>query len=215
MDSLRKLIGPVIESSSKTNYLVIFLHGWGSDGNDLIQLGNIWKNQLPNATFLSPHGPEVCAGNPSGRQWFDIVDYNEDTMLSGLEKSYKDLKGFINLNIAKYQLKKNSYFLVGFSQGTMLSLYMSIREKMMGIIGYSGAFIGKPSEKISVKNDILLMHGKQDQVVPVERMYSAINSLKQVVKTINFEVYDNLEHSIKDEGLKKGFGFNKIIMGCM
>ncbi len=207
MESIRKLKGPVLESQSKTNYLVVFLHGWGSDGNDLIQLGNIWNNQLPNVTFLAPNGPEVCSGNPSGRQWFDILDYNESTMIKGLEKAYTDLKAFIDLHIKKYQIIKKNYFLVGFSQGTMLSLYMSLREKMLGVVGYSGAFIGKANGNTSIKNDVLLMHGKEDQVVPIDKMYNAINILKPLVNTIDFEVYDSLEHSINEEGLKKGFEF--------
>jgi len=207
MESIRKLKGPVLESQSKTNYLVVFLHGWGSDGNDLIQLGNIWNNQLPNVTFLAPNGPEVCSGNPSGRQWFDILDYNESTTIKGLEKAYTDLKAFIDLHVKKYQIIKKNYFLVGFSQGTMLSLYMSLREKMLGVVGYSGAFIGKANGNTSIKNDVLLMHGKEDQVVPIDKMYNAINILKPLVNTIDFEVYDSLEHSINEEGLKKGFEF--------
>ena len=91
MESIRKLSGPVLESQSKTNYLVIFLHGWGSDGNDLIQLGKVWNSQLPNATFLAPNAPEVCSENPSGRQWFDILNYNESDKFSDKEKAALDL----------------------------------------------------------------------------------------------------------------------------
>ena len=207
MNSQIELAGPINQSSNSTKRLVFFLHGWGSDGNDLIQLGNIWNNQLPNVTFLAPNGPEVCSGNPSGRQWFDILDYNESTMIKGLEKAYTDLKAFIDLHIKKYQIIKKNYFLVGFSQGTMLSLYMSLREKMLGVVGYSGAFIGKANGNTSIKNDVLLMHGKEDQVVPIDKMYNAINILKPLVNTIDFEVYDSLEHSINEEGLKKGFEF--------
>lgn len=209
MNSIRKLEGPILASRKKTNYLVVFLHGWGSDGNDLIQIAHLWNNQLNDLTFLAPHGPEVCTGNPAGKQWFDILNNDESTIIEGLNKAYLDLMGYINFHLKKYQLSKNNFFLVGFSQGTMLSLYIALKEKFLGVVGYSGAFIGKVDTKPILKNDVLLLHGKNDQVVPIDRMYNALNILKPLVNTIDYEVYDNLEHSINEAGLKKGFEFIK------
>ena len=90
MTSERNLEGPIIDTEENTSFLVCFLHGWGSDGKDLIQIGQMWKDQLPNATFVAPNGPEVCDGNPLGRQWFDILNNNEDQMLDGLHQSFLD-----------------------------------------------------------------------------------------------------------------------------
>tara|TARA_B110000444_G_C18620412_1_gene491882 strand:+ start:135 stop:791 length:657 start_codon:yes stop_codon:yes gene_type:complete len=207
MSVIRTLEGPTIKSIDKTKYLVIFLHGWGSDGQDLIQLANIWKNKLSQTTFIAPNGPEVCSENPMGRQWFNIMTAEQNIMLADVNKAYLDMKEFINLKVKEYNIEPNNYFLVGFSQGTMLALYIAIREKLLGVVGYSGAFIEKTLNALEYKNDFLLIHGNEDKVVPVTRMYNAYESLKNKVNYIDTKVYDNLEHSINDQGLKAGFSF--------
>ena len=169
MTNTRKLTGPIIDKGISTKFLVFFLHGWGSDGNDLIQIGEIWKSKLLDTTFIAPNGPEVCGGNPHGRQWFDILSNNDAEALKGLHQSYLDLKSFIGTYLKKYKLADDKYFLVGFSQGTMLAIYTSLREKLFGVVGYSGAFLGNlPNEKIK-SNDYLLLHGQNDTIVPIAK----------------------------------------------
>ena len=209
MTNTRKLKGPIIDKGSSTKFLVFFLHGWGSDGNDLIQIGEIWKSNLPNTTFIAPDGPEVCGGNPHGRQWFDILNNNDAEALKELHQSYLDLKSFIGTYLKKYKLANEKYFLVGFSQGTMLAIYTSLREKLLGVVGYSGAFLGNlPSEKIK-NNDYLLLHGQNDTIVPITKMYNAVEQLEPVAKTLSKKIYNDLEHSINEEGIIEGLNFIK------
>ena len=209
MTRTRKLIGPIIDRGSSTKFLVFFLHGWGSDGKDLIQIGEIWKSKLPNTTFIAPNGPEVCGGNPHGRQWFDILSNNDAEALKGLNQSYLDLKSFIDTYVKKYTLAQDKYFLVGFSQGTMLAIYTSLREKLLGVVGYSGAFLGNlPNEKIK-NNDYLLIHGQNDTIVPIAKMHNAIEKLEPVAKTLIKKIYNDLEHSINEEGIIEGLDFIK------
>ena len=209
MTKTRKLIGPIIDKGSSTKFLVFFLHGWGSDGNDLIQIGEIWKSKLPNTTFIAPNGPEVCGGNPHGRQWFDILSNNDAEALKGLNQSYLDLKSFIDTYLKKYNLSQDKYFLVGFSQGTMLAIYTSLREKLLGVVGYSGAFLGNlPNEEIK-NNDYLLIHGQNDTIVPIAKMHDAIKKLEPVAKTLIKKIYNDLEHSINEEGMIEGLNFIK------
>ena len=206
MNTIRKLEGPIVKSASTTKGIVIFLHGWGSDGNDLIQIADIWKNELQQTTFIAPNGPEVCTENSLGRQWFNIMT-EENVMLRELNRAYLDLKEFINNKVKEYNIESNNYFLVGFSQGTMLALYTAIREKMSGVVGYSGAFIGKIIDTLEHRNDFLLIHGNEDKVVPVTKMYNAHEILKDKVNYIDTKVYNSLEHSINDQGLKAGCSF--------
>ena len=210
MTAMRNLEGPAIDKENNTKFLVFFLHGWGSDGNDLIQIGEMWKNQLPNITFIAPNGPEVCSGNPHGRQWFDILNNNDEQSLKGLHNSYLDLKAYINSFLKKYNLANDQYFLVGFSQGSMLALYTSLREKLLGIVGYSGAFLGSPPNSNEIKkNDYILLHGKNDNIVPIEKMHNAIEKLEPFSNYLEKKIYDNLEHSINEEGLLEGLNFIK------
>ena len=207
MTNTRKLIGPIIDKGSSTKFLVFFLHGWGSDGNDLIQIGEIWKSKLLDTTFIAPNGPEVCGGNPHGRQWFDILSNNDTEALKGLHQSYLDLKSFIGTYLKKYKLADDKYFLVGFSQGTMLAIYTSLREKLLGVVGYSGAFLGNlPNEEIK-NNDYLLLHGQNDTIVPIDKMHNAVEQLEPVAKTLNKKIYNDLEHSINEEGIIEGLNF--------
>ena len=209
MTNTRKLTGPIIDKGSNTKFLVFFLHGWGSDGNDLIQIGEIWKSKLLDTTFIAPNGPEVCAGNPHGRQWFDILNNNDAEALKGLHQSYLDLKNFIDTNLKKYKLTDGNYFLVGFSQGTMLAIYTSLREKLLGVVGYSGAFIGNlPSDEIK-NNDYLLLHGQNDTIVPITKMHNAVDQLEPIAKTLIKKIYNDLEHSINEEGIIEGLNFIK------
>jgi len=207
MINARKLTGPIIDKGSETKFLVFFLHGWGSDGNDLIQIGEIWKSKLPDTTFIAPDGPEVCGGNPHGRQWFDILSNNDVEALKGLHQSYLDLKSFIDIHLKKYKLAEDKYFLVGFSQGTMLAIYTSLREKLLGVVGYSGAFLGNlPNEEIK-NNDYLLLHGQNDTIVPISKMHNAVEQLEPVAKTLSKKIYNDLEHSINEEGIIEGLNF--------
>ena len=209
MTNTRKLTGPIIDKGSSTKFLVFFLHGWGSDGNDLIQIGEIWKSKLLDTTFIAPNGPEVCGGNPHGRQWFDILSNNDAEALKGLHQSYLDLKSFIGTYLKKYKLAGDKYFLVGFSQGTMLAIYASLREKLLGVVGYSGAFLGNlPNEEIK-NNDYLLLHGQNDTIVPITKMHNAVEQLEPVAKTLRKKIYNDLEHSINEEGIIEGLNFIK------
>ena len=209
MNSQKELLGPVNKSKTATEQLIFFLHGWGSDGNDLIQISNLWENEINKTAFYAPHGPSPCPQNPSGRQWFDILTEDNEKMYKELDHSFSLLDKYIDEQLRKYKLGKEDFFLVGFSQGTMLSLHTSIRRKCKGIIGYSGAFLeGKLPDKI-FKNDILLIHGQLDSVVPVERMKKAEKSLMGMSDKIETKVYAQLEHSINEEGLFLGSEFIK------
>ncbi|MBF96050.1 MAG: hypothetical protein CFH34_00225 [Alphaproteobacteria bacterium MarineAlpha9_Bin4] len=209
MNMQEKLLGPVNQSKNLTKNLVFFLHGWGSDGNDLIQISHHWENELNNISFFAPDGPEVCSENPSGKQWFNIFTEDKKEISKGLEKAYILLNEYINSQLSNYNLGKEDFFLVGFSQGTMLSLFTSIRKKCKGIIGYSGAFLDGELPENIIKNDILLIHGELDSVVPIIKMEEAKKKLGNMCNTIQTKSYSDLEHSINEDGLILGCDFIK------
>ena len=70
---MTSLTGPARPAASGTaDSLVVFLHGYGADGNDLIGLAEPLAPHLPNTRFLAPNAPQRCANNPMGYQWFPI-----------------------------------------------------------------------------------------------------------------------------------------------
>ena len=207
MTNLRKLEGPKLESNKKTKYLVFFLHGWGAEGNDLIQLGYSWSNTLQNVTFLAPNAPEPCEANPLGKQWFPIYQEDPKVMLTGLIRATEDLTYYITSQLEYYKIESTNYFIVGFSQGTMLSLNYALQNECLGIIGYSGAYIQTILPKIIPKNEIMLIHGENDDVVPIKKMHYSIKILKELNFKVSSHISLNLGHSIDQEGIDKGKEF--------
>src|SRR5258708_13807885 len=123
--------------------LVIFLHGYGADGNDLIELGRAWQNLLPDAAFVSPHAPEPCGEAPPGRQWFPLTFRDKDERWTGVNKAAQALQHFIGEELKRNNLAGSALALVGFSQGSMMALPLGLRrtERPAAGVGYSGLFV--------------------------------------------------------------------------
>src|SRR5688572_13535411 len=118
--------------------LVVFLHGYGADGNDLIGLGREWARVLPHAAFVSPHAPEPCGMAPMGRQWFNLTFRDPGEMVRGVTHAAPALNAFLDAEIKKHDLGSRALALVGFSQGTMLALGAGLARNppLAAIVGY-------------------------------------------------------------------------------
>jgi len=177
--------GPIIEPSSglPPKQLIIFVHGYGADGNDLIGLASHFQSVLPDAIFLSPHAPEACSMNPAGYQWFDLTSTDPAVLWNKILVAADHLNEFIDAKLLEYNLSEENLALVGFSQGTMMSLHVGLRRnKPMGaVLGYSGKLIGAELLKTDLisKPSIYLIHGDQDPMVPFQETLSAEKALKE------------------------------------
>ena len=126
---MAELNGPSLEpKSGKAKRLVVFLHGYGADGNDLIDIGRAWQPILPDTAFVSPHAPEPCGQAPVGRQWFGLTFRDPDERWLGVNKAAPALNDFLDKELARRQLPPSALALVGFSQGTMMSLHTGLRR---------------------------------------------------------------------------------------
>src|SRR5579862_1908930 len=145
-----ELTGPRLAPRSRgpARSLVIFLHGFGADGNDLIELGRAWQNLLPDAAFVSPHAPERCAQAPTGRQWFSLTFRDPNERWIGVRKVAPVLEGFIDEELKRNNLPPSALALVGFSQGTMMALHVGLRRRAapFALVGYSGVLVVPPAE---------------------------------------------------------------------
>ena len=121
--------------------LVVFLHGYGADGNDLIGLGREWARALPHAAFVSPHAPEPCGAAPMGRQWFNLTFRDPGELVRGISHASPALEAFLDAELKKHNLGPRALALVGFSQGAMLALGVGLKRSPSpaAIVGYSGA----------------------------------------------------------------------------
>ena len=193
--------------------LVIFLHGYGANGLDLLDIGKMWSPNLPNTLFLSPDAPDPCEMGGGGFQWFSLQTYTPEVMRAGADKVVKDLVEFITTQKEEYEIQDGNVFLVGFSQGTMMSLHAAslLGRKLGGVVGYSGAYL---YESIAEDNKITeipicLVHGDADPVVPVTATQMATKVLSESGAAISTHIIPGLQHGIDQQGLKIGLEFLK------
>jgi phospholipase/carboxylesterase len=200
----------------KPKSLVILLHGLGADGNDLISLAPYWAPLLPETEFLSPHAPFPCDMAPMGYQWFSFQERSPEAVLAGVRAAAPFLDGFIDEALEARGLDESRLALVGFSQGTMMSLHVGLRraKPVAGIVGYSGRLLGEDvlAEELRSKPKVLLMHGTADEIVPFESLALAEKGLKAMGVPVMTVRRPGLGHSIDETELAKGGEFLKDVL---
>src|SRR5947199_5272429 len=191
--------------------LVILLHGLGADGNDLIGLHQYWGRLVPEAEFISPNAPFPCDGAPYGYQWFSVRDRTPAAMLAGVRAAATALDAYIGEELQKRGLDEKDATLVGFSQGTMMSLYVGLRRErpLAGILGYSGRLIAPDllAGELRSRPPVLLVHGTEDPLVPFQSLAAAETALKTAGVPVETLACVGTEHSIDPEGLQQGGHF--------
>lgn len=193
------------------NSLVILLHGIGADAFDLIPLAKYWALTLKKTKFYSLHAPYPCRLTSSGKQWFDLEDRDQTRILKEIELVKPMIITFLKKKLKDYNLQYKDLILVGFSQGTMvaLNLTLTMKEEVRGVLGYSGGVILTKSGKIEIisKPNICLVHGKNDEVVPKKMMETTKIILKDNNIDVDTHLIENLGHSIDQKGLEIGQNF--------
>lgn len=194
--------------------IVVFLHGYGADGADLLGLADPLAPHLPDTAFYAPDAPEPSMGNPFGRQWFPIPwldGSSQEAAQQGLARSAADLDAFLDTVLQAEGLTADRMAVIGFSQGTMMALYVLPRrdKSVAGIVGFSGRLLAPEllEAEARVKPPVLLCHGDQDPVVPFADMGLAADALVDA----GFEVYTHVmrgtPHGISPDGLSMALAF--------
>jgi phospholipase/carboxylesterase len=191
--------------------MVILLHGYGSNGDDLIGLVPYWRAALPDTVFLSPHAPQPCPGVPDGRQWWPLTSFTSEARAAGVREPAAALNAYIDAQLAAYGLAEDRLALVGFSQGAMVALHVGPRRerRLAGVIGYSGMLADPDRLAVELRSTppVLLVHGDADPTVPV----TALPQAKAALEALGFEVATHISrglgHSIDEAGLRLGGQF--------
>lgn len=208
--------GPASGGAAKQ--LVILLHGVGADGNDLIGLAPHFAQALPEAAFVAPNAPYPCDMAPSGHQWFSIQADNPDDRLAQIRATAEIINGFIDGELAQRGLTDDRLALVGFSQGTMMSLFVAPRRATpcAGVMGYSGR-LESPAllagETVS-RPPVVLVHGDSDALLPVRLMAEAAAALTANGFDVETHVRPGLGHGIDEPGVGIGMAFLQKVLGA-
>ena len=212
-----ELDGPRLAArSGRTRQLVVFLHGYGADGNDLIEIGRVWQQLLPDAAFVSPHAPEPCGQAPVGRQWFALTFRDPNERWIGVRQARPLLERFIAAELHRLGLPASALGLVGFSQGTMMALHVGLRRPVApaAIVGYSGLLVVPPdgdldafAAEIRARPPVLLVHGDQDDLIPPQALFQAAHGLAALDVPVEWHMSAGVGHGIDPEGLRHGGEF--------
>ena len=215
---MTKIDGPRLPPASggAPKSLVIFLHGYGADGNDLIALGREWADALPDTAFAAPHAPEACAMSPAGRQWFALTMRDPGEYARGVAAARPELDAFLDAEMERCGVGEADTALVGFSQGTMMALHTGLlrARRLAGILGFSGLLADPAAlqaESIS-KAPVFLLHGDRDEVIPVQALFAATQGLSAAQVPVEWHISTGIGHGIAPDGLEMGGAFlNRLL----
>jgi len=216
------LTGPRAPARSGTvKSLVILLHGYGADGRDLFGLAEPLSPHLPDTVFLAPNAPERCRNNPAGYQWFPIPwldNSDEEEMQASFSRSAELLDAYITDAMQQEGVTAAQTALVGFSQGTMMSLHVAPRraESLACIVGFSGRLAaGDDLPAAIARPPVLLVHGDMDQMIPVSEMSSAETALRGAGFEVTSHVSRGVGHGIAPDGLGLALQFLQKHLGTV
>lgn len=195
----------------KPDSLVIFLHGYGSNGADLISLAPYWAQALPGTAFVSPNAIDSVPMAPEGFQWFPITNLDPHLMEQGARAAAQSVDRFIDRELERYGLAPDRLALVGFSQGTMMALQVGLRRErqIAAILGFSGVLVGARSlkEQMRSKPPVLLVHGDRDPTIPVPALFDSAEALAAAGHGAQWHISYGVPHSIGPDGLELGGEF--------
>ena len=207
--------------SGDTRSAVVFLHGYGANGADLLGLADPLADHLPDTLFVAPDAPENCAGSPFGYQWFPIpwIDgSSEEESSRGMQQAIEDLNAFLDALMVDEDLLPEQVCLFGFSQGTMMSLHVAPRREdpVAGIVAFSGRLLEPEllADEVQSRMPILLVHGDQDDVVPVQSLPQAAEALQNAgFSDVYAHVMKGTAHGIAPDGLSVALAFIRDQLG--
>lgn len=200
---MASLSGPRLPpAQGPATHLVVLLHGYGADGNDLIGLAEHWREFLPGATFVAPNAPDRVPGAPSGFQWFPISRIDPHEMQNGVTAAAPGVEAFLDAELARLGLPPERLVLAGFSQGTMLALHVGLRRAIppAAIIGFSG-LLAAPPPAGGPRPPVLLTHGEADTVIPASAMFAAATTLGAAGVPLQWHLTRGMGHGIDQDGL--------------
>jgi phospholipase/carboxylesterase len=207
--------------SGETRSVVVFVHGYGANGADLLGLAEPLAEHLPDTLFVAPDAPENIPGYPGGYQWFPIPwidESSEEEAMNGLANASADLNAFLDALLVDEDLLPEQLVLFGFSQGSMISLHVAPRreDEIAGIVAFSGRLLHPDAlaDEVVVRPPVLLVHGDRDDVVPPQSLPQAAEALEAAgFKEVYAHIMEGTAHGIAPDGLSVALAFMRDKLG--
>ncbi|MDH6064918.1 alpha/beta hydrolase [Umezakia ovalisporum] len=176
--------------------LIVCLHGWGANAGDTASLLPFFK--LPNYQFLFPNAPFPFPYSVAGRAWYDL---RLENMYEGLEEGRQLLMDWLLSLENTTDVPLSRTILCGFSQGGAMTLDVGLKLPLAGLVVMSGYL--HPGVVTTAKTDfppMLIMHGKYDEVVPLQAALKARETLESLGIALEYHEFD-MGHEISLEML--------------
>lgn len=198
-------------SGERPTGLVVLVHGYGSNGDDLISLAAMIQPALPTVAFVAPNAPQQIPRMADARQWWPIESFSAGERAMGAAAAAPGLDAFLTRELEATGLADDRLLLVGFSQGTMMALHVGLRRvtALAGIVGISGMLVApeKLEFEIASRPPVLLIHGTADEVVPFRSLDLASTALAAVGVPVETHVSTGVGHTVAQDGLTAATGF--------
>ncbi len=200
------LSGPAVPPrKGNARQLVVLLHGWGANGNDLIGLAGPLQSVLPQARISSPDAPDPCEQNPAGRQWYSLMERRPERAREGIDRACDMINAWVDSELERLGLDEKALAFLGFSQGCMMALHVALRRRrpVAAVAGFSGMLIEEESlgREIVSRPPVFLCHGDADEVVPFAMLHSAVDALGRHDVPVQWHVCQGIGHGIDPESL--------------
>lgn len=204
-------------SGNAPDALVVLLHGYGSNGDDLIALARMIQPALPNAAFVAPNAPSQIPYMAAAYQWWPIETFSMAERAAGADAAAPGLDAFLSAELDATGLSGDRLLLIGFSQGTMMALHVGLRrpEPIAGIVGISGMLVAPERLEAEIRSrpSVLLIHGTDDDVVPYRSMDLAQSALAALSVPVDTHASPGLGHSVGQDGLEAAVAFARAAIG--
>ncbi|SIT48662.1 putative esterase [Paraburkholderia ribeironis] len=195
--------------------LVVLMHGVGSNARDLMPLADIWSERLPAVAFTSLDGAEAFDGGFGGRQWFSLREVDEGNRAARVAAAYPALRRMLEAELAHWQVPFGRLALVGFSQGSIMAMHhvATSAEGAAGVVAYSGRL----ASAVLARNGtpLTLIHGEDDQVIPVQALEHAAESFSNAGHTVDAYALPGIGHTINANGIELGGEALERVLGAL